>query len=242
MARFKTNTFQIDPSFFQQVREFIEDNRNSAKNFKFGMDAAVGLYAYTTLAEAQKRSAGPIDPQMRGTRLSGHRFIGNSNGEVRRQPIYSSTAWKIPVRRISGAYFSGWYAKRISLGYWMVSNTSREAYFIEFGINHQGTGLSDSAGNRVRIRRPILKLSVLAAYNYAEGTNFDLVAFQGIFESTYHSPHLYDPPTHRSPVSISAGLQSQLQKMASGLSTEATGAMMKSNSAWWSAASQRAGD
>lgn len=239
MARLKGG-ITIDPSFFRQIEEFIQDNKNSVKNFKFGMDAAVMLYAYTTLAEAQKRSLGPLDPRMVGKRMTGHRFIGSSSGDVRRQPLYTSTAWKIPVRRISGAYFSGWFVKRVSLGVWMLSNNSREAYFIEFGINHAGTGLHDSAGNRVRIRRPILKLSVLAAYNFAASTNFDLVAFKGIFTSTYHSPHLYDPPTHRSSYNMSSGLEGQLRNMASSMSREQTGALMKSNSAWWSAASSRA--
>jgi hypothetical protein len=221
MARYKG--FYIDPNFFRQVEEFIQDNRHSAKNVKFGMDAVVMLYAMTALGEAQRRSRGPVDPRETGRRLSGHRFIGSVSGPSRREPLYSPTAWKIPVRRITGAYFSGWYTQRLALAYWMLSNHSREAYFIEFGINHQGTGVRDTAGNRVRIRRPILKLSVLAAYNIASQTNMDTGRISRNICRNVSLAELYASPTHGAnrTYPVNANIMNALQNVAASGGAEA---------------------
>jgi hypothetical protein len=62
-----------------------------------------------------------------------------------------SQAWKVPVRRITGTYYSSWKVRR-ALGGWQLYNDSREAYFIEFGINWRGQGR--------RVRRPIRKMSL----------------------------------------------------------------------------------
>jgi hypothetical protein len=57
-------------------------------------------------------------------------------------------AYRIPVQRITGGYFAGWTHQRLGRRHWIVYNDSREAYFIETGMY-------------MRVRRPILKLSVL---------------------------------------------------------------------------------
>lgn len=205
----------IDRSFFRELEEFIDDNRHIVENVKWATDKIIMGYAYVIVGAAQKRSAGPIDPQMKGyvtalkhTGNIGHAFsprhyvggkaVGSSSGFYNtagakyKYTQSSAGAWKIPVRRITGAYYAGWYAERLSPSVWMVSNKSREAYYIEFGINHAGTGLH-STGGRVRIRRPVLKLSVMEAMSFAAGTDFDIKAIAGLWRgrgSATHSPLL----------------------------------------------------
>jgi len=142
------NISYIQPQFFNDINRWIDDNKYSQKNLRKGMDALTGLMAMTCLSYAQEKSRGPLDPY----------------GKRREK------AWLIPVRRISQEYYYAWYEERISQGHWEVGNRSREAWYIEFGINHQNTGRDDSAGNRVRIRRPIMKLSVIATLKYIDKT------------------------------------------------------------------------
>ena len=61
-------------------------------------------------------------------------------------------AWRVPVRRISGLYFASWKVRMVNRHTAELYNDSREAYFIEFGINPRGEGR--------RVRRPIRKLSL----------------------------------------------------------------------------------
>lgn len=94
------------------------------------MNELVFYMALVNQGEARKMSFGPLDPS-------------GSN---------SSLAWKIPVRRISERYYTGWKIRQLRPAVWQLYNDSREAYYIEFGINWLG-------GNR-RVRRPIRKLSL----------------------------------------------------------------------------------
>lgn len=169
MAQYKG--FYINQQWFEDIDNYIQDNRKIEKNFRFGMDAMVMMYAYTTLSNAQSRSLGPNDPRSKNI----------------------AAAWKIPVRRITGEYFEGWYAERQGLGTWVVGNHSREAYFIEYGINHPHTGLTDQRGNKIRVRRPILKLSVLQAVRSAQArrmvSNVMSTILRGQY-GTFHSPGL----------------------------------------------------
>jgi len=78
-----------------------------------------------------------------------------------------SQAWKIPVRRISGKYYLGWKVRPIRDG-WQVYNDSREAYFIEFGINRLGEGR--------RVRRPVRKIAFKQTIDYMMTTKaFDRI-------------------------------------------------------------------
>lgn len=97
------------------------------------------IMAFAGQGFARKMAAGPEDPG-------------------RRQ---SSLAWKIPVRRITGRYYIGWKVRPIRGG-WQVYNDSREAYYIEFGINWMG-------GNR-RVRRPVRKLALKQTLQYMAST------------------------------------------------------------------------
>ncbi len=72
-------------------------------------------------------------------------------GPEDRHAADTTLAWKLPVRRISSRYYLGWKVKPIRDG-WAVYNDSREAYFIEYGINHLGEGR--------RVRRPVQRLSL----------------------------------------------------------------------------------
>lgn len=66
-------------------------------------------------------------------------------------------AYKIPVQRITGRYFAGWTQRRLGNGHWILYNDSYEAYLIEYGIFQ-------------RVRRPILKLSVLGMLRFIQTT------------------------------------------------------------------------
>src|SRR5262245_64597922 len=79
--------------------------------------------------EARKLSFGPLDPRQESP----------------------GAAWKLPVRRISGAYYLGWKVRRVRRGVVQLYKDSREAYFIEFRIHWPGTGK--------RGRRPVAKPS-----------------------------------------------------------------------------------
>ncbi len=99
------------------------------------MDKLCMLMALVNQRFARKMSFGPSDPSQRRPEL----------------------AWRIPVRRISGRYYLGWKVREVPQG-WQLYNNSREAYFIEFGINW--------LGERRRVRRPIRKLSLRQTLEY----------------------------------------------------------------------------
>lgn len=166
--RISGSMVQIQPQFFRELEEFIADNALIVESVKWAMDAVIMGYAYVTVGFAQKKSAGVIDPQ----------------------GLNKAAAWLMPVRRISGKYYTGWQAERLAPSVWQVTNNSREAYYIEFGINHSGTGKTSSGGgDKVRVRRPIMKLSIMEAVAFAEGSQFDIKTIAGMWNfSSGHSP------------------------------------------------------
>lgn len=136
MARFIK--YQSNRSFLEPTKETFDAIEQAIRwaevevpsNMRKYMNELVFHMALVNQGEARKMSFGRLDP-------SG---------------IDSSSAWKIPVRRISQNYYLGWKVRQIKPAVWQLYNDSREAYFIEFGINWLG-------GNR-RVRRPIRKLSL----------------------------------------------------------------------------------
>lgn len=66
-------------------------------------------------------------------------------------------AYRIPVQRITGRYFAGWTVRRVRFGAWMIYNDERAAYVVEFGIGQ-------------RVRRPVLKLSVIGMLRFVQTT------------------------------------------------------------------------
>jgi hypothetical protein len=103
----------FDASFFEAIENFIQQTRRMQRGVPVAMRRLALFGAATQLAEAQKRSLGPLDPQQR----------------------LDSAAWQVPVRRISGRYFFGWKVRRVGPTAYAMYNDSREAYFIEFGIH-----------------------------------------------------------------------------------------------------------
>jgi hypothetical protein len=148
-ARYAPNAlFRITPEVFDEIDDWIRAANQAGRNAQFGINALVALMARTNQAFAQEMSAGFLDQRMTNP----------------------SAAWKIPVRRITSRYYKGWFVGRLAPGIWILSNTSREAYFIEFGIHPTGSyrKTEKGTGYTVRVRRPIRKLSLMKTLRFID--------------------------------------------------------------------------
>lgn len=146
MARYTASqVFTISDRTFRDVDDWIRAAEMSGRNIRYGMNVLTMLAARTDQAFSQEMSRGPLDPQARN----------------------SGAAWKLPVRRITGKYYHGWKVKRLAPAVWIVYNDSREAYFIEYGINRFGSDYVSGRGGRQyaknsrRVRRPVRKLALI---------------------------------------------------------------------------------
>lgn len=139
----------IDPNTINDFVEVATSLKEAPERIALAIDNICAMYALVMLSSAQERSRGPVDPAMKN----------------------AAAAWKIPVRRITGAYFAGWDIRHVGLQHYQFFNSSREAFYIEFGINHTGITGVQSTGGRVRIRRPIMKLAVMQAISVIRSTN-----------------------------------------------------------------------
>lgn len=128
--------FTISRKTFEQIEDFIADNLASAEKVQAGLDGLTMAMAYAIRGFAQQKSGGPVAPR--------HRSV-------------AALAYRIPVQRITGAYFAGWRARRIAHAHFRVWNDAREAYLIEFGLFQ-------------RVRRPILKMSMLGMLGLVQTT------------------------------------------------------------------------
>lgn len=83
---------------------------------------------------------------------------GKSLGPIapRRRSV-PALAYRIPVQRITGAYVAGWQLRRLGLARWLIFNNSKEAYLIESGLH-------------MRVRRPILKMSLIGMLKMLQAT------------------------------------------------------------------------
>lgn len=127
------------------------------RNLPREMHKLVYAMALINQREARKMSFGPRD----------------------RREQQPGLAWKLPVRRITEAYYLGWKIRFVRQGVIQLYNDSREGYFIEFGINHLGEGR--------RVRRPIRKLSLRRTMNYMATTHaFDRI-WVDVFKTRSHS-------------------------------------------------------
>jgi len=133
----------LSPFFLDAIENQILVAESSRKKLPLAMNDLCRTLALIQMGYAQKRSAGPVDPQQR----------------------MPEAAWKMPVRRITGRYFFGWKMRYVKLGIWQMYNDSREAYYIEFGI-HRNPATEEVATRRQR--RPILKLSLLDTLKFAQ--------------------------------------------------------------------------
>jgi hypothetical protein len=107
----------------------------------FYMNELAFYMALVNQGEARSMSFGPGDPSQ----------------------THPEEAWRLPVRRITNRYYLGWKIKQLRPGIVQLYNDSREAYFIEFGINWLGEGR--------RVRRPVRKLSLIRTMNFMLQTN-----------------------------------------------------------------------
>lgn len=159
-------SFEISEQTFEHIEEWIQAAEETGRNARFGINALAMLMARTNQAIAMEMSRGPNDPQERNPDL----------------------AWKIPVRRISSRYYKGWKVRRLAPGVWMLYNDTREAWFIEYGINHVGQGFQVTyrdgrtyiKGSR-RVRRPIRKMSLLRTLKSVDQTRAGERVWEAIF-------------------------------------------------------------
>jgi hypothetical protein len=119
--------FSFSRSTFDSIEQFLADNEGSMIKVQEGLDLLVRAMILVTKGYAQGRAAGPVAPRGRSV---------------------PALANRIPVQRITGAYFAGWTQRRVGNAHWMVYNDAKEAYLIEYGL-HQ------------RSRRPVLKMSLI---------------------------------------------------------------------------------
>lgn len=77
-----------------------------------------------------------------------------------RGPQSGGSPGTIPVRRLTGSAYAGWRVKRITKGAWEVYNEDRGAYMVEYGLGSN------------KVRRPILKMSVVGSLRFIARTKF----------------------------------------------------------------------
>ena len=162
--------FYIGQDTFNTIDDWIRAAEMTGRNARYGMNALAMLMARTNQAFAMEMSRGPNDPQER----------------------LPSAAWKIPVRRISSRYYKGWKVKRLAPGVWELANDTREAYFIEFGINHVGQGMTVTykdgrtyIKSSRRVRRPIRKMSLMKTLRFVDQTRAADRIWERIFSPFY---------------------------------------------------------
>lgn len=132
----QASMFRFTRQTFESIEQFIRDNEGSVVKMNYGLDGLVRAMVLVIKGYAQGRSAGPVAPRQRSN---------------------PALAYRIPVQRITGAYFAGWTQQKMGNARWMVYNDAKEAWFIEYGI-HQ------------RVRRPILKMSLLDMLRFIQTT------------------------------------------------------------------------
>lgn len=121
---------------FTAIENFIKANKESRARVAEGMDLLVRTMAYLVKGYAQQKSMGPVAPNKRSV---------------------PALAGRIPVQRITGAYFAGWQVRRVGQARYLITNSSKEAYLIETGLYQ-------------RTRRPILKMSLIAMLKFMEAS------------------------------------------------------------------------
>jgi hypothetical protein len=162
MARFTPFSYQGKGGILEPTKETINGIEAAIRwaEYEVPMHLAEQMLKLTQLMAlvnqgfARKMSFGPEDPT-------------GANNEL---------AWRLPVRRISGRYYLGWKVRPVRGG-WELYNDSREAYFIEYGINWLGGGR--------RVRRPVQRLSLKQTMDYMAST----MAYHRIWGEIYRTRH-----------------------------------------------------
>lgn len=144
--------FQVNRKLFNELDDHIRSLQTGSRQHDDAMDLLTRLLAMTHKGFAQAKSRGAVSP----------------SGSAGRP-------WVIPVRRITQDYYRGWIVRRIGRGAYLVTNLSREAVFIEFGINPR---VPEDA-----VRRPIMKMSAVATLRFVQRTQISQRFAQGTFGS-----------------------------------------------------------
>lgn len=126
----------IGKKTFEDIENFIADNKASAHKAQIGIDLLARGMTLVIKGLAQQKSGGPIAPSRRSN---------------------PALANRIPVQRITGAYFAGWTIKYLGKGHYLLYNDTVEAYLIETGLYQ-------------KVRRPILKMSLLGMLKMLQTT------------------------------------------------------------------------
>jgi len=136
---------------FNAIDDFAADLQAAGRNLYPAMNALAKMLSYVALGAAQEMSAGPVDPLQ-------------TNREA---------AWKIPVRRITSHYYKGWKVRRMAPGWWQTYNDSREAFYIEYGINPRSA--------RRPIRRPIRKFAFVKTLRFVDNSRAEQYVWEMVF-------------------------------------------------------------
>lgn len=153
----------IDRQTFRDLDNLVEDLKYNQRAFQQGENILIRMLAETQKGIAQRKSAGPVGT-MSSTGTSSSHVGGTRSGILGTKTgttLPGGRPFGIPVRRITGEYYRGWKVRKIAPAMWMTYNDSREAFFIEFGINPRVTGA---------VRRPILKMSAIATLRFIQRT------------------------------------------------------------------------
>lgn len=137
----------LDQEFFKALEDYIMWAQNVPRKIRQADDHLARFLALSALGIAQKLSGGP-----------------------KRSPSHKADprAWRPPpIPRITWAYYFGWQARRLQHGTWILTNVSREAYYIEFGI-HRNPRTGEVAPRR--IRRPVMKLTFKKTLEFMQST------------------------------------------------------------------------
>lgn len=135
----------LSPESFKALEDLAAYAENVARHKMPLADNYIAMYcAALSGSYAQKYSAG-----------------------MHRHPDDTTRSWRMPVPRVTEQYFRGWKVQKIRNGVWMLTNESREAYFIEYGI-HRNPHTGEVSPRR--IRRPIFKLSLLRTIEHLQTT------------------------------------------------------------------------
>jgi hypothetical protein len=135
--------------FANELFAFSQQLRQANLKMPVAMNTLAQILARIDQNYSMRMSSGPRDPRQQNPQA----------------------AWKIPVRRITGAYFQNWHVRRVARGVWVVYNPTREAYYIEYGIHPSGR----------RVRRPIRKMALIKTLKFADRHKVGQFVWEGIY-------------------------------------------------------------
>ena len=140
-------------------------NHNLARGTQFPKTFGISRQTFRNLEEWMNDNDASIDKARAGMDAIVRLCILVVKAEVQKrsygplapnQRSNPALAYRIPVQRITGHYFAGWHVRRTSRG-WMIYNDELEAYLVETGLYQ-------------RVRRPILKMSVVSMLRFIQST------------------------------------------------------------------------